>query len=103
MEDDVRIKGREILIYGNKMTYDVQLELKKDGIIRFYDKNSVLGFSDDSIISLENGKTFRLHDLKVKKIKNIPDEFVPNKSEFGKNDTMIGKGFTITYSMLDNF
>jgi curved DNA-binding protein CbpA len=103
MEDDVRIKGREVLIYGNKMTYDVQIELKKDGIIRFFEKNSVLGFSDDSIISLDNGRTFRLHDLKVKKIKDIPDEFVPNKSEFEKDDTMIGKGFTITYSMLDNF
>ena len=103
MEDDVKIKGREVLIYGNKMTYDVEVVLKKDGIIRFFDKNSVLGFSDDATISLDNGKTFRLHDLKVRKIKSIPDEFLPNKAEFEKNDTMVGKGFTITYEMLDNF
>ena len=103
LEDDVKIKGREILIYGNKITYDVQIELKENGIIRFFDRNSVLGYSDDAVITLENGKTFRLHDLKIKKIREIPDEFVPNKADFGKDDTMVGKGFTITYSMLDNF
>ena len=103
MEDDVKIKAREILIYGNKITYDVEMELKEGGCIRFFDKNSVLGFSDDAIVKLENGKTFRLHDLKTKKINDIPDEFVPNKSSFEKEDTMVGKGFAITYEMLDNF
>ncbi len=103
MEDDVRIKAREILIYGNKITYDVEIELKKGGIIRFLDKNSVLGLSDDAIIKLENGKEFRLHDLKTKKISDIPSEFIQNKETFEKDDTMVGKGFTITYEMLDNF
>jgi len=103
MEDDIRIKGREILIYGNKITYDVEIELKKDGIIRFFDKNSVLGFSDDATVKLENGKTFLFHDLKIKKINSIPDEFLQNKDSFGKEDTMVGKGFTITYEMLNNF
>ena len=103
MEDDVRIKGKEILIYGNKITHDVEIELKKDGIIRFFDKHSVLGFSDDAIIKLENGKTFRLHDLKVRKIDDVPEEFLENKESFEKDDTMVGKGFIITYEMLDNF
>lgn len=103
MEDDVRIKGKEILIYGNKITHDVEIELKKNGIIRFFDKHSVLGLSDDAIIKLENGKTFRLHDLKVRKISDVPQEFITNNDVFDKDDTMVGKGFTITYEMLDNF
>ena len=103
MEDDVRIKGKEILIYGNKITHDVEIELKKDGIIRFFDKHSVLGLSDDAIIKLENGKTFRLHDLKVRKISDVPEELIENNDVFEKDDTMVGKGFTITYEMLDNF
>ena len=103
IEDDVKIKSREILIYGNKITYDVELELKKNGILRFFDKNSVLGFSDDAIVKLENGKTFRLHDLKTKKITDIPNEYLVNSDNYEKEDTMVGKGFTITYEMLDNF
>ena len=103
MEDDVRIKGKEILIYGNKITHDIEIELKKDGIIRFFDKHSVLGLSDDAIIKLENGKTFRLHDLKVRKISDVPEELIENNDVFEKDDTMVGKGFTITYEMLDNF
>ena len=103
MEDDVRIKGKEILIYGNKITHDVEIELKKDGIIRFFDKHSVLGLSDDAIIKLENGKTFRLHDLKVRKISDVPEELIENNDVFDKDDTMVGKGFIITYEMLDNF
>ncbi len=31
LEDDVKIKGREILIYCHKVTYDVEIELKKKG------------------------------------------------------------------------
>lgn len=103
MEDDVRIKGREILIYGNKITHDVVIELKANGIIRFFDKHSVLGLSDDATIKLDNGKTFRLHDLKVRRIEDLPEKFIQNNETFEKEDTMVGKGFIITYEMLDNF
>ena len=102
LEDDVKISAREILIYGNKITYDCEIELRKNGIIRFFENFSVQGFSDDAIIKLENGKRLRLHDLKVKKIRDLPDEFVPNKEIFTKDSTMVGGGFTITYEMLDN-
>lgn len=102
LEDDVKVSAREILIYGNKITYDCELELKKDGIIRFFENYSVQGFSDDAIIKLENGKSLRLHDLKVKKIRDLSDEFVPNKENYDKNATMVGKGFTITYDMIDS-
>lgn len=102
LEDDVLIKGREILLYGSKVTYDVIIELKKDGIIKFFEDFSVQGISNDAKIRLENGKEIRLFDIKTKKIKDLADEFVPNKNNYPKDDTMVGKGFTITYQMLEN-
>src|SRR3989337_2218305 len=55
----------------------------KGGMIKFHDQGSGFDISDDAIIRLENGKEFRLHDLK--------------KSE------LIGYGGTeITYEYLDN-
>ncbi|MDH3610153.1 MAG: J domain-containing protein [Nitrosopumilus sp.] len=102
LEDDVTISGREILLYGNKITYDVIINLKKDGIIRFFENFSVQGISNDAKIRLEGGKEIRLFDIKTKKIKDLAEEFVPNQINFNKDDTMIGKGFTITYQMLEN-
>jgi curved DNA-binding protein CbpA len=102
LEDDVKIRAREILLYGSKVTYDVIIELKKDGIIKFFESFSVQGISNDVKIRLENGKEIRLFDIKTKKIKDLADEFVPNKSIYHKDDTMVGKGFTITYQMLEN-
>ena len=102
LEDDVRISGREILIYGGKITYDTVIELKKDGLIRFFENFSVQGLSNDAIIKLENGKEIPLVDIKTKKIRDLADEFVANKDDYGKDATMVGNGFTITYEMLDN-
>ena len=103
MEDDVRVTAREILIYGNKITYDVQLNLKEGGVMRFFERYSVQGLSDDAKVVLEDGKTFRLRELKTKKIWDLADEFVPDKTKFAKDATMVGHGFSITYGMLDNF
>ena len=103
LEDDVKVKAREILIYGHKMTYDVEIELKKNGMIRFFEDFSVQGLSDDATIKLENGKKFRLHELKTKKIRDLSDSLVNDKNNFSKDDTMVGKGFKITYELLDNF
>ena len=102
MEDDVQINAREILIYGSKITYDSIIKLKKDGIIRFFENFSIQSLSNDTIIQLENGKEIRLFDIKTKKIKDLPDEYVPNKNEYGKDATMVGDGFKITFEMLDN-
>ena len=102
IEDDVKISGKEILIYGHKVTYDVEIELKKDGFIRFFEDFSIQGLSDDTIIKLENGKKFVLHEFKTKRIKNLPDT-VTDKNNYSKDDTMVGKGFKITYDMLDNY
>lgn len=82
LEDHVILKGRNISILGNKVTYDVIIELQKGGMIKFHDQGSGFDISDDAILRLENGKEFRLHDLK--------------KSE------MIGYGGAdITYDYLD--
>jgi len=102
MEDDVQINAREILLYGNKVTYDSVIKLKKNGMIRFFESFSIQGLSNDARIELENGKEIRLFDIKTKKIKDLADEFVPNKNEYDKDATMVGNGFTITYKMLDN-
>lgn len=102
LEDDVQINAREILLYGSKITYDIIIKLKKGGMIRFFENFSIQSLSNDAIIKLENGKEIRLFDIKTKKIKDLADEFVPNKNEYDKNATMVGNGFTITYEMLDN-
>ncbi len=103
LEDDVRIKAKDIMIYGNKVTYDVEFALKRGGILRFFEKNSVLSLSDDAIVMLENGKIFLLHDLKTKKIRSLAPGLVPPNLNYDKDDTMVGRGFPITYEMLDNF
>ena len=64
LEDNVKIKGRDISILGNKVTYDVEITLMKGGKIKFHDQGSGFSISDDAILKLENGKEFRLHDLK---------------------------------------
>ncbi len=102
VEDDVTLLAREILFYGGKFTHDSVIELKQGGSIRFFENFSIQGLSGDAIIKLENGKKIRLFDLKTKKIKDLADEFVPNKENYGKDATMVGYGFTITYDMIDN-
>lgn len=64
LEDNVMLKGRDISILGNKVTYDVVIELLKGGMVKFHDQGSGFDISDDAILRLENGKEFRLHDLK---------------------------------------
>ncbi len=102
VEDDVTLTAREILFYGGKFTHDSVIELKQGGSIRFFENFSIQGLSGDAIIKLENGKKTKLFNLKTKKIKDLADEFVPNKENYAKDATMIGYGFTITYDMLDN-
>ena len=103
IEDDVTISAREINVYGNKITYDVIFELKKNGSIRFMENYSILSLSDDATVKLENGKMFRLRELKIRKIGDIPLEFFLNGHKNDPDSSMIGNGFVITYAMLDNF
>ena len=49
-------RGKNILVYGSKVTYDVEFFLKVNGgKIRFYDQGSGFDISDDATIQLENG------------------------------------------------
>lgn len=64
LEDNIKVIGRDISILGNKVTYDVVIKLMQGGKIKFHDKGSGFDISDDAILQLENGKEFRLHDLK---------------------------------------
>ena len=102
VEDDVILSAREILFYGGKFTYDSIIKLKQGGSVRFFENFSIQGLSGDAIIQLENGKKIRMFDLKTKKIKDLADEFIPNKENYRKDATIVGHGFTITYEMLDN-
>ncbi len=102
VEDDVRISAREVLFYGGKLTYDSVIELRRGGLIRFFEKFSIQGLSGDAIIQLEDGTRIRLFDLKTRKIRSLADEFVPDREIYGKDATLVGAGFTITYDMLAN-
>ena len=66
--DNVKLKGRKIQVFGSKVSYDVFIELKEDGILRFFDHGSGFDISDDAILKLENGKEFFLDELKNKKL-----------------------------------
>lgn len=101
LENDVHVRGHKILIYGNKVTYDVRIELVRNGSIRFFENFSVQGLSDDCTITLDNGKAIKMHDLKTKKIRDLPEELTRN-TEHARDQTMIGGGFEITYGMLDS-
>ena len=80
--DNVKVKGRNISVYGTKVNYNVEFELLKGGSIRFHDTGSCYDISNDATIKLENGKKFYLSDLKT--------------------SGMVGFGKEITYDYLDN-
>ena len=102
MEDDVQVKAREILFYGDKLTYDSSIELERGGSIRFFTTFSIQGISGDAVIRLEDSRQVRLFDIKTKKIHDLADGLVPDRDRYSKDSTMVGGGFTITYDMLDS-
>lgn len=96
--NDVHITARDVIVRGNSMTHDVQINLKKSGSLKFLESHSILGLSDDVTVMLENGKAFSLHELKVKKIRDLPH---PPEQDAG-NTTLVGNGYSITYEVLDS-
>ncbi len=99
-EEDIVISTRELLFYGGKITYDCIIKLKKGGTMRFFEEFSIQGLSGDVKVELEDSKVIRLFNLKTRRIRSLPDDLVPNKEQYAKDATMVGKGFTITYEML---
>jgi len=87
--DNIKIKAREILVYGSKVTYNVEFFLKNNGKIRFYDQGSGFDISDDATINLENGKMIKIRDLKHDKLislggKDITYDYIDNRGNIKK-------------------
>ncbi len=80
--NNVKVRGRIISIFGNTVNYNVEIEIRDGGAITFHDEGSGFALSDDAIIKLENGKRFKLHELKT--------------------SNMVGYGREITYEYLDS-
>ena len=59
-------------------------------------------FVKSSMILFLNKRDLFEIKIKTKKIKDLADEFVPDKTNYNKDETMMGNGFTITYQMLEN-
>ena len=96
MVDNVKLKGRKIQIFGSKVSYDVFIELKKDGILRFFDRGSGFDISDDAILKLENGKEFFLDELKNKKLigfggQDMTYDFLNNLDSYSQTSNWTSK------------
>ena len=101
--DNVKLKGRKIQVFGSKVSYDVFIELKENGVLRFFDRGSGFDISDDAILKLENGKEFFLDELKNKKLigyggQEMTYEFLNNLDSYSKTD-----GWTVKLSGLKFF
>ena len=95
VEQDSILFAREILFYGEKLTFDSLIKLKKNGTIRFFEKFSIQGLSGDAIIELENGK--KIIPVVVHVIHDLGGENISDASIQG---ALVGNG-TIN-DMLDN-
>ncbi len=89
--DNIKVTGKNILVYGTKVTYDVEFFLKKDGKIRFYDQGSGFDISDDATINLENGKSIKIRDLKHDKLislggKDITYDYIDDRENIKKSN-----------------
>ena len=88
--DNVKVTGKNILVYGTKVTYYVEFFLKKGGKIRFYDQGSGFDISDDATINLENGKMIKIRDLKHDKLislggKDITYDYIDDRQNIKKS------------------
>lgn len=79
--NNVKIRARHIAIFGSTVNYNCELELKVGGTLVFHDEGSGFALSDDALLRLENGKWFKLQELKT--------------------SNMVGHGRQITYDYLD--
>jgi len=88
--DNVKVTGKNILVYGTKVTYDVEFFLRKGGKIRFYDQGSGFDISDDATVNLENGKSIKIRDLKHDKLislggKDITYDYIDDRQNIKKS------------------
>ncbi|MFY9301257.1 MAG: J domain-containing protein [Candidatus Nitrosotenuis sp.] len=79
--NNVKVKAKNITVFGTTVNYNCELELKAGGSLVFHDEGSGFALADDALIKLENGKWFNLRDLKT--------------------SNMVGHGRKITYDYLN--
>ncbi|HEX9845929.1 MAG TPA: DnaJ domain-containing protein [Candidatus Nitrosotenuis sp.] len=80
--NNIKVRARHITIFGSTVNYNCELELRAGGSLVFHDEGSGFALSDDALVKLENGKWFKLQELKT--------------------SNMVGHGRQITYEYLDN-
>ncbi len=80
--NNVKVRAKHVAIFGTTVNYNCEIELREGGSLIFHDEGSGFALSDDALIKLENGKWFKLRDLKT--------------------SNMVGHGRQITYEYLDN-
>lgn len=79
--NNVKVRARVVSVFGSTVNYNCEIEIRQGGYLEFHDEGSGFALSDDAKIRLENGKWFRLQDLKT--------------------SNMVGHGRQITYEYLD--
>jgi hypothetical protein len=80
--NNIKVRAKHITIFGSTVNYNCELELREGGSLVFHDEGSGFALSDDALVKLENGKWFKLQELKT--------------------SNMVGHGRQITYEYLDN-
>ena len=92
LSDNVKVTGKNILVYGTKVTHDTEFFLKSGGKIRFYDQGSGFDISDDATIQLENSDRIKIRDLKHANMisnggKDITYEYLANRDNKKRSKT----------------
>lgn len=80
--NNVKVRARHVAIFGNTVNYNCEIELRVGGTLVFHDEGSGFALADDALVKLENGKWFKLRELKT--------------------SNLVGHGRLITYEYLDN-
>lgn len=80
--NNVKVRAKHVAVFGTTVNYNCEIELREGGSLVFHDEGSGFALADDALIKLENGKWFKLRDLKT--------------------SNMVGHGRQITYDYLDN-
>ncbi len=96
LQDDVIVSARDIVVRGNSVTHDVTFHVGEGGTLRFMEAGSILGLSDDATVSLGDGRSLSLRELKVKKIRDIDGA----RRDAGEA-TLVGAGHVITRATLE--
>jgi hypothetical protein len=80
--NNVKVRAKNITVFGTTINYNCELELMAGGTLVFHDEGSGFALSDDALVKLENGRHFKLRELKT--------------------TNLVGHGRQITYEYLDN-